>query len=100
MSAGRITHYLTGGTVALTYPAFYIVFNVPMSADHIIPGLLWGLVTTLLPWFILYPAFGWGFFGVRAPEGTRPLISTTISHVLYGFGLGIVLTITSQPIVS
>ena len=94
LSAGWITHYLTGGIVALTYPAFYLVFNVPMPADHLIPGLLWGLVTTLLPWFLLYPAFGWGFFGSKAPKGTRPLISTTTSHMLYGLGLGIVLNIT------
>jgi len=100
LSAGWIVHYLTGGIVALTYPVFYLAFKVPMPADHLIPGLLWGLTTTLLPWFILYPAFGWGFFGIRAPSGTRPLISTTISHLLYGLGLGIVLNISSQPIAS
>jgi hypothetical protein len=100
LPAGWITHYLTGGIVALTYPVFYLSFNVPMPADHLFPALLWGLATTLLPWFILYPAFGWGFLGIRAPGGTRPLIATTTSHVLYGLGLGIVLTISSQPIVS
>ena len=100
LPAGWITHYLTGGIVALTYPVFYLAFKVPMPADHLFPALLWGLATTLLPWFILYPAFGWGFFGIRAPSGTRPLISTTFSHVLYGLGLGIVLDITSQPIAS
>ncbi|MFQ5931267.1 MAG: DUF2938 family protein, partial [Nitrospiraceae bacterium] len=72
--------------------------NVPMPENHLFSSLVWGLATTLLPWFILFPAFGWGFFGVRAPSGTRPLISPTISHLLYGFGLGIVLNIASQPI--
>ena len=100
LPAGWITHYLIGGIVALTYPVFYLAFKVPMPSDHLFPALLWGLAKTLLPWFILYPAFGWGFFGIRASSGTRPLISTTISHVLYGLGLGIVLDITSQPIAS
>ncbi len=100
LPAGWVTHYLTGGIVALTYPVFYLAFNLPMPADHLFPALLWGLATTLLPWFILYPAFGWGFFGIGAPSGTRPLIATTTSHVLYGLGLGIVLNITSQPIAS
>ena len=96
LSAGWITHYLTGGIVALTYPLFHLAFNDPMPAGHLFPALLWGLATTLLPWFILYPSFGWGFFGVRAPSGTRPLISTTISHLLYGIGLGIVVKLSWQ----
>ncbi len=98
LPAGWITHYLTGGIVALTYPVFYLAFNVPMPADHRFLALLWGLATTLLPWFTLYPAFGWGFFGVRAPRNASPLIATPVAHMLYGLGLGIVLNIASQPI--
>ncbi len=98
LAAGWFFHYLTGGSVALTYPLFYLAFNVPLPANHLLSSLVWGLATTLLPWFILFPAFGWGFFGVRAPRGTRPLISPAVSHLLYGLGLGLVLNITSQPI--
>jgi hypothetical protein len=93
LSAGWIFHYLIGASVALTYPLFYFAFKVPVPANHLIPSLLWGLATTLLPWFTNFPAFGWGFFGIRAPRGTRPLIAPMISHVLYGLGLGMVLTI-------
>ena len=82
--------------MALTYPFFFLAFNVTTPADHLVPGLIWGLATTVLPWFILYPAFGWGFFGIRAPKGTKPLVATTISHLLYGLGLGIVFNMTSQ----
>jgi hypothetical protein len=96
LAAGWLFHYLTGGAVALTYPVLYLAFNVPAPENHLVPGLLWGLATTVLPWFILYPAFGWGFFGSKAPRGIRPLLSTTISHLLYGLGLGIVLNIASQ----
>jgi len=94
--AGWITHYFTGGCVALTYPFFFLAFNVTTPEDHLLPSLIWGGATIVLPWFILYPAFGWGFFGIRAPKGTRPLVATTISHLLYGLGLGIVLNIVSQ----
>ncbi len=93
-----MTHYLVGGTLALTYPALYLVSGVPLPGNHVLPGLLWGLATTLLPWIIFYPAFGWGFFGGGAPEGTRPVLSPTISHLVYGLGLGIVLNIASQAI--
>ena len=88
-----MTHYLVGGSLALTYPALYLVLGAPLPNNHVVPSLLWGLVTTLLPWIIFYPAFGWGFFGATAPQGTRPILSPTISHLFYGLGLGIVLSI-------
>jgi hypothetical protein len=66
-----------------------------MPESHLVPGLLWGLATVLFPWFILFPGFGWGFFGVRAPSNVRPLISPIVEHSLYGLGLGIVLNIAS-----
>jgi hypothetical protein len=91
--AGWTFHYFTGGSVALTYPLFYLAFNVPMPGNHLISSLLWGLATVLLPWFILFPGFGWGFFGVRAPSNVRPFISPMVEHLLYGLGLGIVLNI-------
>jgi hypothetical protein len=98
LAVGRMTHYLVGGGLALTYPALYLVSGVPLPGNHMFPGLLWGLATTLVPWIIFYPAFGWGFFGGRAPEGTRPVLSPTISHLVYGLGLGIVLNIASRAI--
>ena len=61
-----------------------------------LPGLLWGLATTLLPWIMFYPAYGWGFFGLAAPQGTRPVLSPTVTHLVYGLGLGIVLNVFSQ----
>ncbi len=81
--------------MALTYPAFFLVLHVSLPANHLLSGLVWGLATTLLPWFVLFPAFGWGLFGVRAPKGTRPLLLPTISHLLYGLALGIVLNIAA-----
>ncbi len=95
-SAGWIFHYLTGGILALTYPLFYLVLNTAMPQDHLISSVVWGLATTLLPWLILYPGYGWGFFGLRAPKNASPLIATPVAHMLYGLGLGIVLNIASQ----
>ena len=94
-TVGGITHYLLGGSLALTYPALYLISGSPLPVSHVLPGLLWGLATALLPWIVLYPVFGWGFFGLRAPEGTRAVLSPTVSHLVYGLGLGIVLNIVS-----
>jgi hypothetical protein len=91
--AGWIFHYLTGGIVALIYPVLYLSSKVSVPAGHLVDSLLFGLATSSLPWIILFPAFGWGFFGSRAPSGIRPLVATIILHTIYGLGLGIVLNI-------
>ncbi len=93
---GLISHYVTGGSVALLYPAYFLVLNVPLPEDHLICSLVFGLATVLLPWLVLYPAFGYGFFGVRAPLNSRPVIAPTIEHMLYGLGIGIVLNLSAK----
>ncbi len=92
---GAIFHYFTGGGAALLYPAYFLVFKAPLPEDHLIPGLVFGLATVILPWFILYPVFGYGFFGVRAPVKSRPLMAPTIEHMIYGLGIGIVLNLSA-----
>lgn len=94
-SAGWIVHYVTGGGVALTYAVLYLASGAVLPGSHLLSGVLWGLATAVFPWVILYPAFGWGFFGSRAPEGTGPLLSPALSHSLYGLGLGIVLSLVA-----
>ncbi len=53
--------------------------GVSLPGNHVLPALLWRLAITVLPWIIFYPAFGWGFFGLGAPQGTRPVLSPTVS---------------------
>jgi len=94
-SLGWFFHYLIGGGVGFMYPIFFLAFNLPMPENHLIPGLLFGLVTVILPWCLMYPAFGMGFFGIRASDNTIRLIKNTITHTSYGLGFGILLNITS-----
>ena len=93
---GRITHYVLGGSLALTYPALYLISGASVPGNHLLPALVWGFATAILPWLIFYPAFGWGFFGLRAPQGTRPVLSPTVTHLVYGLGLVIILNIASR----
>ncbi len=92
--AGWLVHYLIGAGVALTYPLLYVALNEPMPVNHLLNGALWGLATTFLPWLTNFPAFGWGFFGVRSPKGSRPIMAPAIAHACYGLGVGIVFTLT------
>ncbi|MGR9117514.1 MAG: DUF2938 family protein [Gammaproteobacteria bacterium] len=92
VKAGWAFHFLVGGGgVALLYPLFFQVTGLAFPTNHLLGGLLFGLATSLLPWFVLLPSFGWGFFGRRGPQGSNALLASTLSHIPYGFGVGVVI---------
>ena len=86
---GWAFHFLIGGGgVALIFPAALLTVGVHHPTHLILGGLLFGLVTSLLPWLVLPPAFGWGWFGRRGPRGGNALIARPLSHVPYGICVG------------
>lgn len=89
VKAGWAFHFLVGGGgVALIYPLFFQITGQPFPGNHLLGGLLFGLATSLLPWFVLLPSFGWGAFGRRGPQGSNALLASTLSHMPYGLGVG------------
>lgn len=94
VKAGWAFHFLVGGGgVALIYPLFFKVTGLPFPNNHLFGGLLFGLATSLLPWFVLLPSFGWGLFGRRGPQGSNALLASTLSHIPYGLGVGAVIVV-------
>jgi hypothetical protein len=94
---GWAFHFLVGGGgVALLYAAFVHAagFNVP--THHLWGGVIFGAATSLLPWLLLLPAFGWGWFGRRGPRGSNALLASTVSHIPYGLGVGVVMALGSR----
>lgn len=94
--AGWAFHYLVGGGVALMYAAFvrYAGLNVP--TQHLWGGVMFGAATSLLPWLVLLPAFGWGWFGRHGPPGSNALLASAVSHIPYGLGVGAVMALGSS----
>ena len=88
----QVFHFVVGGgVVALFYPFFLEVIGPGSSASHLLLATIFGLITCILPWFILMPSFGWGLFGINAPGGSKTVISPVLSHIAYGFGIGLTL---------
>ena len=89
---GWAFHFLIGGGgVALIYPAALLTMGVTSPVHPMLGGTMFGLATSLLPWFVLLPAFGWGWFGRRGPSGTNALLASPLSHIPYGLGIGAVM---------
>ena len=97
VKAGWVFHFLIGGGgVALIYPLSFQAIGLSMPGNHLLAGPIFGLSTSLLPWFILLPSFGWGIFGARRPQGANALLASTLSHIPYGFGVGVVVALGLQ----
>lgn len=89
---GWAFHLLVGGGgVALVYAAILAFAGETSPVQQLWGGLAFGAVTSLLPWLLLLPAFGWGWFGRRGPRGSNALLASLVSHVPYGLGVGAVM---------
>lgn len=94
VKAGWLFHLLIGGGgVALLYPLLLLSAGFGFSVNHVWWGMLFGLATSILPWFILLPSFGWGWFGRRGPQGSNALLASTLSHIPYGVGVGLIINL-------
>ena len=86
-------HYAIG--VFLTTVFVLVAHRVGWHADSPSPALAFGVCTSVLPWFLMFPAMGYGFFGAHGPVGTRLFVSSLVSHVFFGLGLWIAVRILS-----
>lgn len=92
--AGWAFHLLVGGgAVALPYAALLQATGWTLPAHRLWGGVAFGAATSLLPWLLLLPAFGWGWFGRRGPRGSNALLASMVSHLPYGLGVGAVMAL-------
>ena len=96
LTVGWAFHFLVGGGgVALLYPLLFRGAGLAPPARQLLDGVLFGLATSLLPWLILLPSFGWGWFGRRGPRGSNALLASVVSHLPYGLAVGAVIALGS-----
>jgi uncharacterized membrane protein YagU involved in acid resistance len=82
---GVLVHYAIGIILA----GFYIVVTVPWfrSPPLGFAPILYGAVTSAFAWLVMFPAVGFGYFGLRAPEALHLFRSSLCNHLSYGLGI-------------
>lgn len=78
-------HYAIG--IVLTGVYIWALSYAGRSPRNLALALAFGLCTNVLPWLLMFPAMGYGFFGSHGPEGTRLFISSLINHAFFGIGI-------------
>jgi hypothetical protein len=83
--AALIGHYAIGIALA----ALYVVGAgwLGVTPRVLVVALGYGLGTCVLPWFLMFPAFGFGWLGLRGPLELMLTRTSVMNHLFYGFGL-------------
>ena len=77
--------------VAIIYGfVYYFLLAVFDSLDtSILSGLIFGLISVIVPWFFYLPVTGKGFMGNKTQNPTLTKLLSTSSHVVVGIFLAI-----------
>jgi len=84
-SAALVGHYAIGIALAVLY--LVCADRLGVSPGVFLVALGYGFATCVFPWLLLFPALGFGFFGLRGPAELRLFTSSLVNHLSYGFGL-------------
>jgi len=84
---GFISHYTIGTILAFLYLISGQIFG--FRTDSYGWAVTYGSLTNLLPWFIMFPAFGFGFFALKGPPNNQLLRTSFLNHLGFGFALGL-----------
>jgi uncharacterized membrane protein YagU involved in acid resistance len=84
-SVGWIAHYMIGIAFAVIFVA--LVSNNWRQHPILIPAIIFGVVTVLVPFFIMKPAFGLGFVASKTSNPTQARFRSLMNHTVFGAGL-------------
>jgi hypothetical protein len=58
-----------------------------LKSPSFLPALATGLVTVIAPFFVMQPAFGFGFASSRTPNPSKARARSLVTHIVFGVGL-------------
>ena len=82
---GWIAHYMIGITFAIAFVA--IVGNGWLQHPTLSPAILFGVVTVMVPFFIMQPAFGLGLAASKTLNPTQARARSLMNHAVFGIGI-------------
>jgi hypothetical protein len=84
-TVGWIAHYLIGITFAIAFVA--LANDNWLQRPTLIPATVFGVVTVLLPFFIMQPSFGLGVAASKTPNPIQSRLRSLMAHTAFGIGL-------------
>ena len=80
--------------IAIFYAAFYFVLaKYGIIGFGFIDGLIFGVISVIIPWFFFMPAMGAGILANKAPNPSLACGLALIAHGLFGVSIGLLFKI-------
>lgn len=90
---GWFLHYLIGILLVFIFLYSCKQYNFDLNFKN---SLIFSILTTLIPFLIMQPLFGFGFFASKTPNQMISLRNSIISHLSFGVGIYICLKIITN----
>lgn len=84
-AVGWMAHYSIG--IVFAYLLLFIWGEDWLVHPTAFPPIFIGLATTIAPWFMMQPAFGFGIAASKLPNPTIARLRSLQTHLIYGIGL-------------
>lgn len=84
-TVGWIAHYVIGTVYALVLVAF--VSGSWLARPTLLPAVLVGIGSVLVPYLIMQPSFGLGLAASRTPNPTQARLRSLMAHTAFGVGV-------------
>ena len=82
---GWIAHYVVGALYALAL--VLLVSDSWLAQPTLLPALLFGVGTVLVPFLVMQPSFGLGIAASRTPNPAQARLRSLMAHTAFGIGL-------------
>jgi hypothetical protein len=82
---GWVAHYLIGTGFALVFVA--LVSSTWLERPTLLPAVAFGVVTVLVPFFVMQPSLGLGIAASKTPNPNRARLKSLMTHTIFGVGL-------------
>jgi hypothetical protein len=74
-------------------PGYHFLYFAFLGITHILTSALiaiaYGLLTTVFPWFLMFPSEGMGWMRRDAPGNALLARASLFNHAFFGFGLAV-----------
>jgi hypothetical protein len=84
-TVGWIAHYVIGAVYAIVLVT--LVSTSWLARPTLLPALLFGVGSVLVPFLVMQPSFGLGIAASRAPNPTQARLRSLMAHTAFGVGL-------------
>ncbi|MGJ1204274.1 DUF2938 domain-containing protein [Sphingobacterium lactis] len=82
---GWVAHYFIG--ISFAFLLILVTGKEWLTKPTLLPALIIGILTTVAPFFLMQPAFGFGIAASKLPDPNMTRMKSIITHSVYGLGL-------------